>query len=127
MEWSPDDLAEGRVVTVPDEVYARGCVKTAEEGLSAAQNIGFPVMIKASEGGGGKGIRKSTNADDFPNLFRQVRLHVTKVNFNAVQVHITMEHGSQSFSDKHSHLIELRMLEVKSGKLDCRGKVTFLR
>jgi len=29
-------------------------------------------MIKASEGGGGKGIRKVNNADDFPNLFRQV-------------------------------------------------------
>ena len=87
VEWSPEDLAEGRVVTVPDDVYARGCVRTAEEGLSAAQNICFPVMIKASEGGGGKGIRKSTNADDFPNLFRQVR-YVTKVNFNAVQVHI---------------------------------------
>ena len=29
-------------------------------------------MIKASEGGGGKGIRKAANADDFPNLFRQV-------------------------------------------------------
>jgi hypothetical protein len=29
-------------------------------------------MIKASEGGGGKGIRKAENADDFPNLFRQV-------------------------------------------------------
>lgn len=31
-------------------------------------------MIKASEGGGGKGIRKVNNADDFPNLFRQVTL-----------------------------------------------------
>ena len=40
--------------------------------LAAAQEIGFPVMIKASEGGGGKGIRKADNADDFPNLFRQV-------------------------------------------------------
>lgn len=29
-------------------------------------------MIKASEGGGGKGIRKVDNPDDFPNLFRQV-------------------------------------------------------
>jgi biotin carboxylase len=31
-------------------------------------------MIKASEGGGGKGIRKSESADDFANLFRQVTL-----------------------------------------------------
>ena len=84
MEWSPEDLAEGRVVTVPGEVYARGCVKTAEEGLSAAQNIGFPVMIKASEGGGGKGIRKSTNADDFPNLFRQVRYLVPKLTLRSI-------------------------------------------
>lgn len=30
-------------------------------------------MLKASEGGGGKGIRKVNIADDFPNLFRQVR------------------------------------------------------
>lgn len=29
-------------------------------------------MVKASEGGGGKGIRKVNCADDFPNLFRQV-------------------------------------------------------
>ena len=29
-------------------------------------------MIKASEGGGGKGIRKAMTADEMPNLFRQV-------------------------------------------------------
>lgn len=29
-------------------------------------------MIKASEGGGGKGIRKVDNVDDFPAAFRQV-------------------------------------------------------
>lgn len=28
-------------------------------------------MVKASEGGGGKGIRKVNSADDFSNLFRQ--------------------------------------------------------
>lgn len=37
----------------------------------AAEKIGYPVMVKASEGGGGKGIRKVNSADDFPNLFRQ--------------------------------------------------------
>jgi biotin carboxylase len=29
-------------------------------------------MIKASEGGGGKGIRKTSSKDDFENCFRQV-------------------------------------------------------
>lgn len=40
--------------------------------VQAAEKIGYPVMVKASEGGGGKGIRKVNCADDFPNLFRQV-------------------------------------------------------
>ena len=54
-----------------------GCVNDAEAGLKSAQQIGFPVMIKASEGGGGKGIRKAENANDFPNLFRQVTVNYT--------------------------------------------------
>jgi biotin carboxylase len=39
----------------------------------AAQKIGFPVMIKASEGGGGKGIRKVEASEEFASSFRQVR------------------------------------------------------
>lgn len=37
-----------------------------------AEKIGYPVVIKASEGGGGKGIRKVENSEDFPSSFRQV-------------------------------------------------------
>ena len=33
-------------------------------------------MIKASEGGGGKGIRKARNAEEFPSLFNQVQAEV---------------------------------------------------
>ncbi|GCB68953.1 hypothetical protein scyTo_0000973 [Scyliorhinus torazame] len=44
--------------------------------ISAAEDIGYPVMIKASEGGGGKGIRKVNTAEDFTNLFRQVQTEV---------------------------------------------------
>ncbi len=35
-----------------------GEVHTAEEALAVAEKIGYPVMLKASAGGGGKGIRK---------------------------------------------------------------------
>ena len=33
-------------------------------------------MIKASEGGGGKGIRKARNSEEFPSLFHQVQAEV---------------------------------------------------
>jgi len=59
-------------IKISTDLYRKGCVESVEEGLAAAQKIGFPVMIKASEGGGGKGIRKSESSEDFPNLYRQV-------------------------------------------------------
>lgn len=59
------------LVSVSDEVYAKGCVYSPEEGLQKAKEIGFPVMIKASEGGGGKGIRKVENEKDFVALYHQ--------------------------------------------------------
>ncbi|KAI3651231.1 hypothetical protein MP228_004712 [Amoeboaphelidium protococcarum] len=78
MAWSGDGimLDEDSVdkdghVTVPDDLYQSACVKTAEEGLEQAKRIGFPVMIKASEGGGGKGIRKVESADKFIHAYEQ--------------------------------------------------------
>lgn len=61
---------EHNIVTVDDDVYMKGCVSSAEEGLEAAKKIGFPVMIKASEGGGGKGIRKVDSEDTFESLYK---------------------------------------------------------
>ena len=65
-------MLSGKLITVPKEVFQRACVTNVEDGLEAATKIGYPVMIKASEGGGGKGIRKANNADEFGNFFRQV-------------------------------------------------------
>ncbi|KAK9465746.1 acetyl-CoA carboxylase [Lipomyces arxii] len=60
------------LVTVSDETYALGCTADAAAALEKARMIGFPVMIKASEGGGGKGIRKVDSEDNFNALFNQV-------------------------------------------------------
>uniref|UniRef100_A0A8D0AC88 Propionyl-CoA carboxylase alpha chain, mitochondrial n=1 Tax=Sander lucioperca TaxID=283035 RepID=A0A8D0AC88_SANLU len=47
-----------------------GVVKTAEEAVKIAQDIGYPVMIKASAGGGGKGMRIAWNAEETREGFR---------------------------------------------------------
>ena len=46
------------LVTIPDDIYSQACVYTTEEAISSCQVVGYPAMIKASWGGGGKGIRK---------------------------------------------------------------------
>lgn len=58
------------IVTVADEVYMKCCTRSPEEGLAAAKKIGFPVMVKASEGGGGKGIRKVDGEEGFEALYK---------------------------------------------------------
>ena len=62
----------GKHITVPESVYKKGCVTTVEEAIKSAAQIGYPVMIKASEGGGGKGIRKVESPEEFHAVFRQV-------------------------------------------------------
>ena len=44
-------------------------IKTSEEAIEIAKNVGFPVMIKASAGGGGKGMRIAYNEDDIPDAY----------------------------------------------------------
>lgn len=62
---------ETKLVSVEDDVYAKGCCTGPEDGLEKAKQIGFPVMIKASEGGGGKGIRKVDDEKNFLQLYQQ--------------------------------------------------------
>lgn len=46
-----------------------GVVANAKEGAKAAEKIGYPVMVKASAGGGGRGMRVVRKKEDFENLF----------------------------------------------------------
>ncbi|KAF8141976.1 acetyl-CoA carboxylase [Boletus edulis] len=77
MAWSGSGisdtvLSEQGFVTVHDDVYQAACVANVEEGLAKAEQIGWPIMIKASEGGGGKGIRKVEYPDAFKNAYHAV-------------------------------------------------------
>ena len=53
-------------------------VFTVEEGLKTAREVGFPVMIKASSGGGGKGMRVSYVEDDFASNFQNAQMESVK-------------------------------------------------
>ncbi|KGL89459.1 Acetyl-CoA carboxylase 2, partial [Charadrius vociferus] len=72
-QWSEEDQKNQQTISIPLETYAQGCVKDVEEGLEVAKKIGYPLMIKAAEGGGGKGIRKVEAAEEFGACFRQVQ------------------------------------------------------
>lgn len=53
-------------------------VFTVEEGLKTAREVGFPVMIKASSGGGGKGMRVSYGEEDFASNFQNAQMESVK-------------------------------------------------
>ncbi|XP_025161543.1 acetyl-CoA carboxylase isoform X2 [Harpegnathos saltator] len=79
LPWSGSELKaqySGKKIKISSELFRKGCVASVEECLAAANKIGFPIMVKASEGGGGKGIRKVENAEELPALFRQVQTEI---------------------------------------------------
>jgi propionyl-CoA carboxylase alpha chain len=62
-------LAAG-VNTVPGHV---GTIENAERAVAIAREIGFPVMVKAAAGGGGKGMRVAANEAELREGFRRAR------------------------------------------------------
>ena len=58
---------EAGVTTVPGYL---GVIKDAEEAVTIAREIGYPVMVKASAGGGGKGMRIAHNDQECRDGFR---------------------------------------------------------
>ena len=54
---------------VPILPGSEGILLTVEEALDSAQEVGFPVILKAKAGGGGRGMRIVRTAEDLPNLY----------------------------------------------------------
>lgn len=59
-------MQEANVPVIPG---SDGVLSTVEEALEIADKIGYPVMLKAAAGGGGKGIRKVLSKEELPQHF----------------------------------------------------------
>lgn len=59
-------MIEADVPVIPG---SPGIVSSADEALEIAEKIGYPVMLKAAAGGGGKGIRKVLTKEELPQHF----------------------------------------------------------
>ena len=107
-------MMEAGVPVVPG---SKEPVHAAEDGLAMAKEIGFPVMIKASSGGGGKGMRISRSPEDFTELFNAAQMESVK-GFSDDTMYIEKyiekpRHVEfQIMADKHGNVVHL-------GERDC--------
>ncbi|KAJ4950118.1 hypothetical protein NE237_026950 [Protea cynaroides] len=94
--------------SIPDDIYRAACVYTAEEALVSCQVVGYPAMIKASWGGGGKGIRKVHNDDEVKALFKQVQGEVPGSPIFIMKVASQSRHLEvQLLCDQHGNVAAL--------------------
>lgn len=102
---------------VPVIPGSSGEVHTSDEALAVAEKIGYPVMLKASAGGGGKGIRKVEKVEDLVAAFelasREAKaafgngaMYMERVIYPARHIEV------QILADQHGHVVHL-------GERDC--------
>ncbi|MBB1482961.1 ATP-grasp domain-containing protein [Tessaracoccus sp. MC1865] len=60
-------------VGVPVAPWSRGGVDTLDDALAAADAVGYPLMLKATAGGGGRGIRRVDSAADLADAYQRTR------------------------------------------------------
>ncbi len=108
------EMIKAQVPVIPG---SDGEVMTAEDALKVADEIGYPVMLKASAGGGGKGIRKVEKAEDLVPAFESASqealaafgngaMYIEKVIYPARHIEV------QILGDSHGNVIHL-------GERDC--------
>ena len=94
-----------------------GAVENETEALSIAADIGYPVLIKASAGGGGRGMRLAKTAEELPDAIRAAK-HEALTAFGNGEVYL------EKYLEKPRH-IEIQILAdgfgnvVHLGERDC--------
>jgi len=107
------------VPTVPGE---QGCA-TPAQAADAAQRLGFPVILKAAAGGGGRGMRVVRRPDDLADMFRQAQSEAAGA-FGSGEIIIerAIDRGRhievQVLCDEHGHCVHL-------GERDCSTQRRF--
>ena len=96
-------MIKAKVPVIPG---SDGEVHTSEEALEVAEKIGYPVMLKASAGGGGKGIRKVEKAEDLVAAFGNGAMYMERVIYPARHIEV------QILADQQGHVVHL-------GERDC--------
>ncbi|MCL5935273.1 MAG: acetyl-CoA carboxylase biotin carboxylase subunit [Firmicutes bacterium] len=102
-------VAEAGVPVVPG---SPGTVKDTEEALKIAAEIGYPVFLKASAGGGGKGMRLARGPEELVKFLQTVRIE-SKAAFGSTDVYIEKYIDSprhiefQVLADKHGNIVYL--------------------
>jgi acetyl-CoA carboxylase biotin carboxylase subunit len=109
--------AAARKIGVPVTPGSDGIVETEEDAMKIAKKLGYPVMIKAAGGGGGRGMRAAHNEPSLKSAFHNAR-HEAQKAFGNDEVYLEKlilnpRHIEfQIMADSHGHIIHL-------GERDC--------
>ncbi len=93
---------------------ADGPLKSLDEAKRWASEIGYPVIIKAAAGGGGRGMRVVTGAKELPDLFHQAQ-HEAAISFHCADVYL------EKYIERPRH-IEFQVLGDSTGRVVTLGE-----
>jgi acetyl-CoA carboxylase biotin carboxylase subunit len=91
-----------------------GVLKCPEEALELAEKVGYPVILKASAGGGGRGMRVVQHAEELPGLFAQAQSEAGAA-FSSADVYLEKYIGAP----RH---IEFQVLADEHGNVEILGE-----
>jgi len=109
LSWSGDGVEiqydECENGEIPENIYDQACLHSVSEAVACFERINAPIMLKASWGGGGKGIRMVKNLDEVPNAFKQVQAEVPGSPIFAMKLATKSRHLEvQLLADMHGNV-----------------------